>query len=131
MEADLLRYYGVDLLDLYRGVLSVRRLGVLVRGLPPQSATVQAAEPDTRWSLTDHLLAAVVDELRLGNWLQSKDGHANRNRPQPIPRPGVAGRETVKWGNARGVPQGVVRARLAARGPKRTSDQGKVVAGGD
>lgn len=26
----------------------------------------------------------MVDELRLGNWLASEDGHKNRNRPTPI-----------------------------------------------
>ncbi len=35
LESDLLRYYGVDLLDLHRGTLSPRRVMVLVAGLPP------------------------------------------------------------------------------------------------
>jgi hypothetical protein len=54
----LLRFYRVDLLDFYRGTLSVRRLGVLVRQLPAESATVRALN-DGRppWSVTDHLVA--------------------------------------------------------------------------
>ncbi len=36
------------------------------------------------YSLTEHLLYLIVDELRLANWLQSKDGQRNRNRPEPI-----------------------------------------------
>ncbi|MDY2669768.1 hypothetical protein [Schaalia hyovaginalis] len=39
IEADLLRVYGVDLLDLFRGRLTLRRLAVLVKGLPPGSQT--------------------------------------------------------------------------------------------
>jgi hypothetical protein len=58
IEADLLRFYRVDLLDFYRGTLSARRLGVLVRQLPVQSALVRSLN-DGRppWSVTDHLIA--------------------------------------------------------------------------
>ena len=42
VEADLQRYYGVDLADLWRSGLSVRRLSVLVTGLPSGSLTVSA-----------------------------------------------------------------------------------------
>ena len=38
VEADLLRFYGVDYRDRWRGGLSIRRLLVLVRGLPDDSA---------------------------------------------------------------------------------------------
>lgn len=58
MEADLLRYYRLDLLDFYRGTLSTRRLRVLIRHLPPGSALVAALnEGRPGWTLTDHLLA--------------------------------------------------------------------------
>lgn len=42
IEADL-AFRNVDLLDFYRGRMTARRLYVLVQGLPPDSATVQAA----------------------------------------------------------------------------------------
>jgi hypothetical protein len=29
-------------------------------------------------------LALVLDELRTANWMRSKDGHHNRNRPKPV-----------------------------------------------
>ncbi|MFE5332569.1 hypothetical protein ACFRCG_39945 [Embleya sp. NPDC056575] len=45
IEADLLRYYQVDLLDLYRGEMSWRRLRVLIRYLPVESATSRAMQP--------------------------------------------------------------------------------------
>ena len=25
----------------------------------------------------------------MGNWMRSKDGRKNRNRPKPVPRPGL------------------------------------------
>jgi hypothetical protein len=58
IEADLLRFYRVDLLDLYRGTLSPRRLGVLISALPAKSALVRAlngGEPP--WSRLEHLIA--------------------------------------------------------------------------
>ena len=36
-----------------------------------------------------HLLAVIADGITAGNWMQSKDGQKNRNRPKPIPRPGL------------------------------------------
>lgn len=46
------------MVDLYRGKLSVRLLGVLVRQLPAKSALVTALNGGQPvWSLTDHLLA--------------------------------------------------------------------------
>jgi len=35
------------------------------------------------------LLAVVADAVIAGNWMQSKDGQKNKNRPKQIPRPGV------------------------------------------
>jgi len=47
--------------------------------------------------LSEHLLAVVADAVIAGNWMQSKDGQKNRNRPKPIPRPGVKP-ESKKFG---------------------------------
>lgn len=58
MEADLLRFYRIDLLDFYRGTLSGRRLEILIRYLPITSALVTALNGGrTQWTTTDHLLA--------------------------------------------------------------------------
>ena len=94
MEADLLRYYRVDLLDYYRGKLSPRRLRVLVQHLPRESALVRALHGDAaEWGLAEHLLAGAVDEIAVGNWLfvsANSDEHADPpERPRPVPRPGV------------------------------------------
>jgi hypothetical protein len=106
-----LRFYGIDLLDLYRGRLSLRRLAVLVRQLPPESATVRALTPEAAWSTTDYLLAAVLDAARWGNWLTvetNKRKGAKNPRPLPVPRPGdpvttrtpprkIGGHELAEW----------------------------------
>lgn len=98
MEADLLRFYRVDLLDYYRGKLSPRRLRVLIRHLPRESALARALHGDVvDWGLTEHLLAGVVDELAVGNWLfvtANSPEHADPpERPRPVPRPGVEDEE--------------------------------------
>ncbi|WP_448222460.1 hypothetical protein [Gordonia iterans] len=58
MEADLHRYYQRDVVDVWRGKLTFRKLGVLIRQLPPESALSRkllgGREP---WSLTDYLLS--------------------------------------------------------------------------
>ena len=90
-----MRFYGVDLLDLYRDPrrLTLRRLAVLVRGLPAESSTVRALHDEAAWTTTDYLLASVLDTLRQGNWLtvevNKKKGTKNP-QPDPVPRPGDA-----------------------------------------
>ncbi|WP_030562781.1 hypothetical protein [Streptomyces aureocirculatus] len=84
----------MDLLDWYRGELSSRRLAVLVRHLPRDSAFRFAHEGEAaQWSLTDHLLAAVVDHLAVANWMFTSvnrdEDEAASEAPQPVPRPGV------------------------------------------
>lgn len=94
VEADLQRYYGVDLLDRYRGRLSSRRLRVLIQHLPRDAALVRALHgEEAEWGLTEHLLAAAVDHLAAGNWLFAS-AHTPENgdpppRPDPIQRPGL------------------------------------------
>lgn len=39
--------------------------------------------------MSAHLLAVIADGITAGNWMQSRDGQKNRNRPKPIPRPGL------------------------------------------
>jgi len=77
-----LRWLGTDL-------LTWRDLLVIVQNTFTDTALYRAMNPDSwQWSLSDHLLAVVADAVITGNWMQSKDGQRNRNRPKPIPRPG-------------------------------------------
>jgi hypothetical protein len=97
IEADLAHYYGADLLDLYRGTLSVRKLFALVSGLPQGSALHRALRGDAAdWDTNDYLLAAVVDYLAVANWLfiqaNSKKGTKNPF-PEPVKRPGAKSKD--------------------------------------
>ncbi|MEV7548154.1 hypothetical protein AB0N89_00855 [Amycolatopsis sp. NPDC089917] len=58
MITDLLRY-GVDLLDLYRGFLSYRRLCALVAHLPDDAAVYRGHSPRSVISRAELLLATV------------------------------------------------------------------------
>jgi hypothetical protein len=94
VEADLLRFYGVDLLDHYRDRLTARRLRVLIQHLPRESALARALHgEEAGWGLTEHLLASAVDQLAAGNWMFAavhtpEDGNPPE-RPESIPRPGL------------------------------------------
>lgn len=65
LEADLQRYYQIDLADLWRGGLSVRRLSVLVQYLPSESAISAAVTglPREWTSITPWLLDYVIQSL--------------------------------------------------------------------
>lgn len=65
--------------------LSLRRVALLVEALlqTPGTCLYRAAGGD-EWTLTDHLLALVHDQLAVANWQRSKDGAKGRNRPKPL-----------------------------------------------
>jgi hypothetical protein len=87
----------------HRNRLSWRRLLILVERLPQDSATTRAIQgEDAAWSLADHLMAAAVDALNIANWQRSEDGSKGRNRPRPIPRPGVHD-GTTRYGRGNGM----------------------------
>ena len=74
---------------------------VIVDNLPVTSALHRKLSPEwAAWAGGDvsaHLLAVIADGVAAGNWMQSKDGQKNRNRPKPIPRPGLEP-ENKKYG---------------------------------
>lgn len=97
-------------MDLWRpdSRLTWRKLGALVRSLPPESATATALrvaapegegggglEPDeVPWSQTDQLLATVIDVLRRIEHLYVCAHVQNPpSPPEPLPRPGVRRRK--------------------------------------
>lgn len=71
--------------------MPVSRIGALAEALSrdPHSAIARACGGDG-YTLTEHLLFLALDELRLGNWLRTKDGAKGRNRPKrlsPLAKP--------------------------------------------
>lgn len=90
MEADLARFYpNDDLRDLWRRdddgrrVLTLRRLRVLIRHLPEESALALAQrDGKPHWSVEAHL----IDDLRM-SMTGTKDRPAQRHPARPKPSP--------------------------------------------
>ncbi|WP_457032608.1 hypothetical protein [Kitasatospora sp. P5_F3] len=85
----------MDLLDWHRDRLSSRRLAVLIKHLPRDSALTRELHGDAAdWSTTDYLLANVVDHLAVANWMFAtinRDEEAEPlDPPEPVTRPGGA-----------------------------------------
>jgi hypothetical protein len=77
VEADLQHYYHVDLADLWRSGLSVRRLSVLISGLPQDSLTASAVSGIPReWSR--------IEPWLLDYMIQYLTGEPHPARPKPI-----------------------------------------------
>ncbi|MFI6056082.1 hypothetical protein ACIBCO_39195 [Streptomyces violascens] len=95
----------MDLLDWHRGAVSSRRLAVLVKHLPRDSAVNRDLHGEAvEWDSTAHLLAATVDHLAVANWmtatLNAGEDADPLDYPEPVPRPGhpqatVAGGESA------------------------------------
>ncbi|MFI5802975.1 hypothetical protein [Streptomyces sp. NPDC051561] len=94
LEADLLEYFQVDLLDLWRGSLSLRRVGVLIKSLMAKhgrSTLLLAMDERSRWAESDYLLARISDAMELSNFIAIKanaEGAEDLEFPSPVPRPG-------------------------------------------
>lgn len=82
-------------LDDIGGGLSCRALVAFVRNLPAGSALARETRDAELWAwsqpaMTNQLLAALVDELRMAEWAWARsNGARGARRPRPIPRPGV------------------------------------------
>lgn len=66
------RYYHRDLCDVWRGRLTLRKVRVLIDGLPMDSRTASAlagvSGPMAEWSLRDLLLGYMADEMARYRW---------------------------------------------------------------
>lgn len=120
LRADFRRYYGLDF----------DRIGVdygllygadLAAHLPPDSATMLALSGG--WTKTEHLLAGMLDYLALQWWAKTKDGEKNRNRPKPVPRPGVEDKTKRRMKDAMLLPLDEAKRRLAL--PREPIPQGE------
>lgn len=124
LELDLLPAH--DLGDYYTGDLTLRRLRLLIRSLPPDSRLgklskarraaagivdtpqpISDASPDI-WSQEEWLLVAIHDQLQLQLW-SFLQAHSQKRIPMPklLPRPGEEStrRKTLNsWFGAVGLP---------------------------
>ncbi|MGW3440525.1 hypothetical protein ACWDB3_25395 [Streptomyces bacillaris] len=90
----------MDLLDWHRGRLTSRRLAVLVKHMPRDSAVSRELDGDgAEWTVSDYLLAAAVDHLAAANWMFASvntDEDADPpEMPMPVPRPGGEAADVV------------------------------------
>lgn len=79
------------MLDLYRGNLSLRRLCVLLRFLPQESATARIYNVENTWTPAEYLLANVIDVLSEQVWVTIEMNRSKGRQskpPEPFPRPG-------------------------------------------
>ena len=89
IAADLIRFYGIPLSQVRERVTLWEFVAMVVH-LPRESATWAAEHPDAAaWGLSEQLLAEVADSLHWLQWAKTADGSKGRNRPKPIPRPGI------------------------------------------
>lgn len=91
-----MRHYGVPLSRI-RYFVTLWEFAAMVVNLPQDSATIVGDDhEDAMWDLHAHLQASILDGIRWLQWSKTKDGEKNRNRPKPIPRPGVDDRQTER-----------------------------------
>lgn len=102
MEADLQIHCGVDYRDRWRTVdgrrvLTLRRIWVLLRHLPPQAALASALrDGKPYWSLEAHLL----DDLRIAT-TGSKERPSKPNPNRPTGKPKRVDKRRILSGQAR------------------------------
>lgn len=93
MLGDFQAYYGLDFVGLMRpdSSYSPRRTLVLIRQLPPESATMAAlrgGDAFRGWGLDQYFLAALVDAVRENTYaVVAANSKRKPKPPEPIQRP--------------------------------------------
>lgn len=107
---------GLRLRDFPSERCNWRDLIVVMSNLGPDTAYYRACHPnDWQWSQESMLQASTVDLLNLLVWFKTKDGQQGRNRPKPLPRPGVEpDRDVKKIGKSKNRPKDILH-RFGAR----------------
>jgi hypothetical protein len=75
--------------------LSLRKVHVLLAGLSRDCALSRVLDPDGHaWTVTDYLLASLLDAAHIGIWQRS--GNAKAPKPPAVHRPGAKNAEKAK-----------------------------------
>lgn len=96
LEADLASEYGIDLVDLWRGGLTLRRAAVLATQLPAGSRLWQATGGPKAWADEYQALMIVEWRLQILDWRQTEDGAKGKNPPDMQEPPPFIGDEQTK-----------------------------------
>ncbi|MDF1902755.1 DUF5361 domain-containing protein [Mycolicibacterium smegmatis] len=125
LEADLIDK-GLRLRNCPTEDFNWHDLKVIIRYLPVTSNLYSEMFPDRAgWTKEAMLTASVADSLHWLQWAKTKDGAKGRNRPKPIPRPGVTPPRR-EGSNPKAVPLSVIKKTFADRS-KRNKDRGKAL----
>lgn len=92
LRADFQRYYGIDLVDLWRGKLTPRRAWQLSEYLPPDSALnaeLAGGLEFRAWTLQTQLIAHLLNVVRAAdvNNIRVNGGKAKSPKPLDVPSP--------------------------------------------
>ena len=101
LRADLQQFYGIDLDAAASGLHTTRHIAMLVSQLPQESRLVRALNPDMRWSLTDVLLAVMVNKFGMYVW-----GISDKKRRGP--KPPLVGPSYMTEANRKSLPTRVL-----------------------
>ena len=82
-RADLQQYYGIDLDVAFGGAHTPMHIVTLIEQLPGDSRLHKAYDQDAGWTLTDVLLAALLNQFRMFVWGMS-DKKTRGPKPQAI-----------------------------------------------
>lgn len=121
LEADLINI-GLRLRNCPSSGFTWRDLWLFIKHTPLTSNMARVMFPDKAgWTRENMLLAEVADSLHWLQWAKTKSGSKGRNKPKPIPRPGVTApaREGSK---PKASPVSVIKERFANR-HRRVSDR--------
>ena len=86
VEADLSTYHRIELVDLWRGRLTFRRLAVLLRFLPPDSATETALRGGPAWTIAHDIADLHRQEALIVGRVSSEHVHPHPANPAAAPR---------------------------------------------
>lgn len=85
--ADLRREYSITRATLASGEMSVSEVAELVDALPNGCTYKREVGGLWAWTNAEYIAVTQEYELRVSNWMNSRDGSKGRNRPKPIDPP--------------------------------------------
>ena len=97
LRADLQQFYGIDLDHAMEGRHTVRHVAALVAQMPQESRLAKAFNDDAVWSMTDVLLAVLVNRFNGFVWGMSDKRHRG-------PRPELIGPSWMTQGAKKSLP---------------------------
>lgn len=79
--------YQRDLIDYYRGEISLRKAIILTMKLPGGSQVWLETGGPMAWSSFDHTQYQIFHLLSIANWQRTKDGREGKSAPKPVQPP--------------------------------------------